>query len=128
MIPSLEARVPLLDHKVVELAFKIPGPLKLKGFTTKYILKKAMMKLLPKEVIYKKKQGFSIPIKNWLRTDMKPLLLDLLSETRIKKRGYFSWEYVNQLVQEHLQSRENHSHRLWALMVFEMWHQRYNDE
>lgn len=125
MATSLEARVPLLDHKVVEFVFRIPGYLKLKGFTTKYILKKTMAHVLPKEVLYKKKQGFSIPIKNWLRAELKPLLLDLLSETRIRKRGYFNPEYVNQLVQEHLHGRENHSHQLWALMVFEMWHQRY---
>jgi asparagine synthase (glutamine-hydrolysing) len=125
MATSLEARVPLLDHKVVEFAFKIPSELKLKGFTTKYILKKTMAKFLPKEVLYKKKQGFSIPIKNWLRAELKPLLLDLLSETRIQKRGYFNWKHVNGWIQEHLQGRENHSHRLWALMVFEMWHQRY---
>jgi len=125
MATSLEARVPLLDHKVVEFAFQIPGHLKLRGFTTKYIFKKTMARLLPKEVIYKKKQGFSIPIKNWLRAELKPLLLDLLSETRIKKRGYFHQDCVNRWVQEHLHGRENHSHRLWALMVFEMWHQRY---
>ncbi len=125
MATSLEARVPLLDHKVVEFAFKIPSELKLRGFTTKYILKKTMAKFLPKEVIYKKKQGFSIPIKNWLRAELKPLLLDLLSETRIQKRGYFNWKYIDRWIQEHLHGRENHSHRLWALMVFEMWHQRY---
>jgi asparagine synthase (glutamine-hydrolysing) len=127
MATSLEARVPFLDHKVMEFAATIPGSLKLKGLTTKYILKKAVADLLPPQILTRGKEGFSIPIKNWIMQELRPLLLDTLSESRIQKRGYFRPEYVQQLIQEHLEGKENHSHRLWALMVFEIWHQMYLD-
>ncbi len=127
MAPSLETRVPFLDHKVMEFAAAIPTSLKLKGLTTKYILKKAVSDLLPEKILTRGKEGFSIPIKNWLMNELRPLLLDTLAEERIKKRGYFQPHYVRQLVQEHLNGKENHSHRLWALIVFEIWHQVYID-
>ena len=127
MAPSLETRVPFLDHKVMEFAAAIPTSLKLKGFTTKHILKKAVSDLLPPKILTRGKEGFSIPIKNWLMNELRPLLLDTLSERRIKERGYFQPQHVQQLVKEHLDGKENHSHRLWALMVFEIWHQMYID-
>jgi asparagine synthase (glutamine-hydrolysing) len=127
MAPSLEARVPFLDHNVMEFAATIPTALKLKGFTTKYILKKAVSDLLPEKILTRGKEGFSIPIKNWLMHDLRPLLLEMLSEERLKKRGFFQPHYVQHLVREHLEGKDNHSHRLWALMVFEIWHQMYID-
>ncbi|MBD3307991.1 asparagine synthase (glutamine-hydrolyzing) [candidate division KSB3 bacterium] len=127
MAPSLETRVPFLDHHVMEFAATIPTSLKLKGLTTKYILKQAVADLLPPKILTRGKEGFSIPIKNWLMHDLRPLLLDTLSKERITARGYFHAPYVQQLVQEHLHGQENHSHRLWALMVFEIWHQMYID-
>ncbi len=127
MAPSLEARVPFLDHRVMEFAAKIPTSMKLKGLTTKYILKKAVSDLLPEKILTRGKEGFSIPIKNWLMNELRPLLLDTLSEERIRRRGYFQPHYIQHLIQEHLNGKENHSHRLWALMVFEIWHQMYID-
>ena len=127
MATSLEVRVPFLDHRVVELAALIPSELKLKGSSSKYILKKAMSRLLPQTILNKKKEGFSIPIKNWLREELRPLLLDTLSRDRVKARGYFNVNYVGQLTAEHLEGRANHSHKLWALVVFEMWHRVYLD-
>ena len=127
MAPSLETRAPLLDHKVMEFAAAIPTHLKLKGRTTKYILKQAVAGLLPPKILTRGKEGFSIPMKNWLMQDLRPLLQGTLSETRLKQRGYFQPAYVRQLMQEHLDGKANHSHRLWALMVFEIWHQMYLD-
>jgi asparagine synthase (glutamine-hydrolysing) len=127
MAPSLEARVPFLDHKVMEFAAAIPSSLKLKGLTTKHILKKAVWDLLPKDILTRGKEGFSIPIKNWLMQELRPLLEDTLSETRLKQRGYFQPAYVQYLIREHLDGKENHSHRLWALMMVEIWHQAYID-
>ncbi len=127
MAPSLEARVPFLDHKVMEFAAMIPSHLKLKGFTTKHILKKAVWDILPHEILTRGKEGFSIPIKNWLTQELRPLLEDTLSESRLKQRGYFQPAYVRQLIREHLDGQENHSHRLWALMMVEIWHQAYID-
>ena len=126
MANSLEVRVPMLDHKLVELAAGIPSSLRLKGFSTKHIFKKAMGGILPPEIINRPKQGFSIPIKNWLKEDLKDLVLEVLSEAQIKKRGLFNYSYVQRLTQEHLEGRENHSHSLWALMIFNLWSEKYS--
>lgn len=125
MANSLEARVPFLDHKFVEFVATIPSGMKLNGFESKYILKKSMSRILPKETLYRNKQGFSIPIKNWLKDELKPLMEEVLSSKRIKKEGFFNPDYVDRLKVEHLNGIENHSHRLWALMVFEIWQDVY---
>ena len=125
MAVSLEARVPLLDHKVVEYAFSLPGAWKLRGGTTKWIFKKTMERLLPAEIIHRPKEGFSIPIKHWLRTDLRDMLLDHLSEARIAREGLFHYPAVKRLIEAHLAGRENYSHQLWALLVFEVWKENY---
>jgi asparagine synthase (glutamine-hydrolysing) len=102
--------------------------LKLAGLNhqkTKYILKKAMEKFLPFEILYRGKEGFSIPIKNWLKTDLKPLMMEVLSPENIKAEGFFNPGYVEQLKREHLNNVQNHSHRLWALMMFGIWYDIY---
>jgi len=125
MAVSLEARVPFLDHELVEFAARIPSSLKLRGFNRKYILKKAIGHLVPKKILTRGKEGFSIPMKNWLREELKPMMLDFLSEARLRRQGWFNPKYVSHLVQEHLQGQANHSHRLWPLIVFQMWCERY---
>jgi asparagine synthase (glutamine-hydrolysing) len=125
MATSLETRVPLLDHKLVEFVFEIPGNLKLKGLTTKWIFKKTMERLLPKENIYRSKEGFSIPIKNWLKNELRNLLLDFLNERNINSSGFFHYPFIKKMIKEHLDGKENHSHRLWALLVFEVWRKNY---
>ncbi|OQX88731.1 asparagine synthase (glutamine-hydrolyzing) [candidate division KSB1 bacterium 4484_87] len=125
MATSLEARVPLLDHRVVELAASIPGNAKLQGKKSKVILKDAMKKYLPEEILYRGKEGFSIPIKNWIKNELKPMMLDLLNSDRIKAEGFFDYRFVERLISEHLSGKENHSHRLWALMMFEKWSDLY---
>jgi asparagine synthase (glutamine-hydrolysing) len=127
MAVSLEARVPLLDHRIVEFALNLPPEMKLNRRQTKKILRQAMAKRLPPEVLEKPKQGFSIPIKHWLRGPLRPLVMDLLSPDNIKRRGYFNSETVDRWATEHLNRRANHSHRLWALMVFELWHRQIMD-
>ena len=125
MATSLETRVPLIDHKVVEFAFQIPGHLKLKGMTTKWIFKKIMERLLPKENIYRSKEGFSIPIKHWLRNELKELLLHYLSESRIQEAGIFNFDAIKNKIDTHMKGRENWSHQLWALLVFEIWREQF---
>ena len=125
MAVSLEARVPLLDHKVVEYAFSLPGDWKLRGGTSKWIFKKTMGRLLPAETIHRPKEGFSIPIKHWLRTDLRDMLLDYLSPERIVREGLFHFPTVKHMVEAHLSGRENYSHQLWALLVFEVWKENY---
>ncbi len=122
MATSLEARVPILDHELVEYAFKIPGKYKLKGLTTKDIFKKAALKMLPKEIVYREKQGFSIPIKNWLKNELKPMLLKTLSEENIMRTGFFNYSEVKRYTEEHLAGKDNHSHILWGLLLFHIWY------
>jgi len=125
MASSLEARVPFLDHRVVEFSARVKSNMKLQGSTTKYLLKKTMGSLLPKEILNRGKEGFSIPIKNWLKFELHPLMQDVLAPDKIKREGFFDADYVERLKKEHLNGRENHSHRLWALMVFGVWQDIY---
>ena len=121
MAASLEARVPLLDHRVVEFAVNLPSRMKVSRGKTKIILRNIMKDTLPRSVLNKPKQGFSIPIKHWLGTSLKPMMTDLLSADCVRSRGYFEPETVTRWMTEHLEGRANHSHRLWALMVLELW-------
>jgi asparagine synthase (glutamine-hydrolysing) len=125
MATSLEAREPLLDHKLVEFAFRLPGKLKLHGLTTKWIFKKTVERLLPKENIYRRKEGFSIPIKHWLRVELRDLMENYLSEKRIAEGGLFQYAPIREMMNSHIRGRENCSHQLWALMIFEMWREKY---
>lgn len=125
MASSLETRVPLLDHKIIEFMFKLPGKLKLHGLTTKWLFKKTMERLLPPPNIYRSKEGFSIPIKHWLRNELKCLMLDYLSQKRIKEEGLFNYPYLKQMIEAHVQGKENFSHQLWSLLVFEIWKEQY---
>jgi len=121
MAVSLEAREPLLDHKLVEFAFRLPGDWKLRGGTTKWIFKKTLERLLPRETLYRKKEGFSIPIKHWLATDLRDLMEETLSEKRVREGGWFAYAPIRRMIDAHVAGRENFSHQLWALLVFEIW-------
>lgn len=121
MASSVEARVPLLDHRIVEYCVNLPTSKKIQRGKTKIILRQAMRPYLPQMVIDKPKEGFSVPIKHWLRGPLKPLMLDLLASKRITDHGYFDPATVSRWVKEHLDGKVNHSHRLWSIMVFERW-------
>jgi asparagine synthase (glutamine-hydrolysing) len=123
MAASIEARVPLLDHRLVEFVLNLPPQLKLHRGQTKVILRQTMRDRLPPAVLDKPKQGFSIPIKNWLRGPLREMMGDLLSPDTVRRRGYFQANTINNWMSEHLNGKANHSHRLWALMVFEAWMQ-----
>jgi len=125
MACSLEARVPFLDYTLVEFAATIPSYLKLRGTLTKYILKKAMGKLLPRDILYRKKQGFSIPMKNWLRDELQDFMLDVLSARRTRETGFFNPDYIEKITRQHLEGKRNNAHQIWSLMLFNLWHARY---
>jgi asparagine synthase (glutamine-hydrolysing) len=125
MACSLETRVPLLDPELIELAFRMPSSLKYSMRRTKILLKRVASRHVPKECVYRPKQGFSIPIKNWLRGEFKPLVEDLLARDRIDREGIFEPEMVERLKREHQENRANHSHILWSLLVFQDWRERW---
>lgn len=122
MATSLEARVPFLDYRFVEFIGTLPDQMKINGKQTKYILRRAMQDILPTTILTRGKEGFSIPIKNWLKTSLKPLMLEMLSEDRLRRDGLFKPEHVKKMITTHLDGRENHSHRLWALIIFNLWY------
>jgi asparagine synthase (glutamine-hydrolysing) len=125
MAVSLEARAPFLDYRFVEFCATIPPDLRLKGKRTKHLLKEAMRGILPEPILNRRKEGFSIPIKNWMKQELKPLLLEHLSPASLRETGFFEPGYVKRLIDEHMSGAENHSHRLWALLMFQMWYKTY---
>lgn len=127
MANSLEARSPFLDHTLIELAAKIPWEYKVKWNDGKWILKKALKELLPPEIVQRQKMGFGLPIAHWFRGALKNFLRDALLSPSARRRGYFKMEKVEQLIQEHQSHARDHSYKLWALLMFELWHTVYLD-
>jgi asparagine synthase (glutamine-hydrolysing) len=127
MAASIEARVPLLDHKVVEFAASLPCHLKLRNLTRKYLLKKVAAKILPPAIIHRKKQGFPIPISTWFRGEAKQFMTDLLSRETVKRRGLFDADYVQEIVQQHLRGTTDRGAQLWGLVLVELWHRQFLD-
>lgn len=125
MATSVETRAPFLDADVMELAFSLPGHMKIRNGERKYILKRALGGILPARILARGKEGFSIPMKHWLRGDLRPLMQDLLSEDRLSREGLFEPAEVGRRMREHLAGRENHAHLLFSLMVFERWAEEF---
>ena len=125
MAHALEVRVPILDHKFVELVATIPSHLKLNGRKSKYIFKKAMSPLLPEHVLNRKKMGFGIPVQRWFRKEIKTLAEEIIFSPAARGRGLFDYTFIEKLWQEHQQGTGNHSSVLWALLMFEKWHQKW---
>jgi asparagine synthase (glutamine-hydrolysing) len=125
MANSIEARVPYLDHTLVEFAMQIPSHLKEKRGVEKYILRKAAEDLLPKETLKRKKHGFTVPINDWITKNLNNMISDTLSESTIKKRGFFKYNRVRHIM-DHA-SNPRYSHQLWALFTLELWHKIYID-
>ena len=127
MAHSIEARVPLLDHKFVEFAATIPPELKLKGKTTKYIFKKAMEGILPDEILYRSKRGFAIPLGRWFRGQLSLYVRDLLLSRKCLNRGLFQRSYIERLIELNDRKRPLDL-QLWTLITFELWCRRFIDE
>jgi asparagine synthase (glutamine-hydrolysing) len=127
MATSLETRAPFLDMDVMELAFSMPGHLKIRNGERKHVLKRAMGDLLPESVLTRPKEGFSIPMKTWLRGEWAPMMQDLLGPEPVGRRGWFEPTEVTRRVGEHLAGTHNHAHQLFSLMVLERWAQSFLD-
>lgn len=124
---SVEIRVPLLDAEVVELLSSVPPAMKLRGLTTKYILKKAMKGTVPDWIIRRRKAGFGAPTRAWLRRDLREMVDDLLSEENVRRRGYFNAREVRRLVEQDRNGIEDYSYRVWMLLTLELWSQTFLD-
>jgi asparagine synthase (glutamine-hydrolysing) len=127
MAVSLEARSPFLDHQVIEFAASLPEKLKLRGLTSKYLLKRVLRKLLPSENLDRRKMGFGVPIGHWFRGKMQPFLRETLLSERALQRGLFQPERVKQMVELHARAERDYSHQLWTLLMLELWFKRFID-
>jgi asparagine synthase (glutamine-hydrolysing) len=127
MAANLEVRVPFLNQEMLELTARMPTRLKLRGLKRKYILKRAAEKLLPREVVWRKKAGFGAPIRSWLRGPLQPMVNDLLSAETIKRRGLFRPEEVKRVIDANLSGREDYNLQVFQLLTFELWQKAFID-
>ena len=127
MAYGLEARVPFLDNEMVDFSTRLPFEYKLRHGKSKYLLRKLLAKKLPGELSNRRKQGFSIPLRDWFRSELRPLLDTYLNAERIDRENIFSPREVTCLVKEHLENRANHSHLLFSLVSFQLWKERFLD-
>jgi asparagine synthase (glutamine-hydrolysing) len=127
MAHSIEARVPLLDHRLVEFAATIPPTMQVQGGVGKYLFKKALDRMLPHDILHRPKRGFAVPLDNWFRGQLGPYLRSLLLSEESRRRGIFDVSYVEQLIARHDRGRELGLH-LWTLISFELWCRRFLDQ
>ncbi len=127
MAVSLEARVPFLDHKLVEFAATLPQKLKVKRLVRKYLLRKVSEAWLPREILHRKKQGFPMPSSLWLRNEARPFLRDVLSPSAVRRRGLFNPPFVEKLISQHESGFADHGSLLWGLMSVELWQRVFMD-
>jgi asparagine synthase (glutamine-hydrolysing) len=128
MAHSIESRVPLLDHPLVEFALGLPLRMKLRDGQRKYLLKRVARRLLPPPLLTRRKQGFGVPLGVWFRGGkLRGAFQDVLLSPRARQRGYFDPREIQRLLDEHLAGRRDHELRLWQLLMFELWHRTYLD-
>ena len=121
MANSLETRVPLLDHRVMELAWRLPLHMKIRGGQGKWILRQVLYDYVPKELIERPKKGFSVPMADWLRGPLRDWAESLLDEKRLRNEGYFQPGIIRRAFAEHLSGKRDHSNRLWSILMFQAW-------
>ncbi|MDO8525730.1 MAG: asparagine synthase (glutamine-hydrolyzing) [Candidatus Omnitrophota bacterium] len=127
MANSLEVRSPFLDHKLMEFAASLPPHYKMKRFVKKYILKKALGGLVPRQNITRRKMGFGLPVGSWFRAEMRDFLRDTILSKKSSRRGYFKAEKVREMTEAHISKRKDHTFQLWSLLMLELWHRRFID-
>jgi asparagine synthase (glutamine-hydrolysing) len=128
MAVSLEARVPLLDHRLIEFAARLPASLKMRGAESKYLFRRAVRGLVPDEILDRPKQGFGVPIVEWINRELRERVRDTFADARTRGRGVVEPAYVDVLLSEHERGRRDHSHAVWTLFILELWHRAYVDE
>jgi asparagine synthase (glutamine-hydrolysing) len=127
MAASIESRVPFLDHKLIEYTATMPERMKLRGSTTKYVLRESMKGILPEPILSRSKMGFPVPIGSWFRGAYRSIIDEYVTSERALSRGIFQSDYVRSIVHRHQVDGEDHSERLWALVNFEMWQRQFFD-
>jgi asparagine synthase (glutamine-hydrolysing) len=128
MAHSLEARSPLLDPEVMELAAALPAQLKVRGLEKKIVLRDALAEWLPRSLLDRPKMGFGVPLGHWFRNELRDYAREILLDRETTGRGYFKPAYVEQLLTRHVGGQEDNSPRIWSLLVSELWHREFVDE
>jgi asparagine synthase (glutamine-hydrolysing) len=127
MAASVELRVPFLDHKLLEFCLQLPDDLRLRGVTGKYLLKRLAQRWLPDDILYRKKQGFPVPIARWFRGKLRGAIEEILLDPRTLQRGYLRPDYVRQVLELHGSERGDYSRRILSMLILELWHRRFVD-
>ena len=122
---SLEVRVPLLDHRVMEFTAGLPDSLQYRNGKGKYLIRKLLARYVPEALFDRPKMGFGVPIDGWFRGELKELLSDYLSPDRLKREGLFAPDEIEQKLRDHFANKAYHQYRLWALLMWEMWRERW---
>jgi len=125
MAVALEARVPLLDHRVVEFAWRLPRTAMIRGGVSKWLLRQVLYRHVPRALVERPKMGFAVPLADWLRGPLRPWAEDLLAEPRLRQAGFFDATVVRGAWAEHLGGRRDHAIPLWGVLMFEAWRQRW---
>lgn len=127
MATSVEARVPFLDHKLVEFAMTIPQEMKYKNGETKHILKRALAGVVPDRVLQRKKKGFAAPVKEWMLDRLGGFLEDAVMNSPLRRRGLFDYDFVTEILRDHYSGRVNYAFFLWSLLNLSLWYQHWID-
>lgn len=127
MLHSLESRVPFLDHELVEFAFRLPGSVKLRGKTTKWILKKAFADRLPASILHRRKHGFDVPVGEWFKHELRDVIEDVCSDETVRRRGLFEPAAIKRLAGDHFAGRRDYNNQLWILLSLERWQRQFLD-
>jgi asparagine synthase (glutamine-hydrolysing) len=126
MLASLEVRIPILDHIFLEWVTGLPAEWKMRGKKQKYIFSRLAERVgVPKEVLERPKQGFALPLRHWMRNELKDLIMSVLLDSSALQRGYFNPQGVQRLLDEHFQGHRDHSARIWRFLMFELWHRNF---
>jgi asparagine synthase (glutamine-hydrolysing) len=125
MMNSLEVRAPFLDTRIVDSANHMPSSFKFRGLERKYILKKCMEGKLPRDIIYRTKKGFVMPIGAWIQGGLKPLILDVLGKKSIEQMGLFDAVYIETIVSDHMSGAKDNRKQIWTLLMFGLWWRRW---
>ena len=125
MANSLEVRVPLLDNAIIDFSRKVPMNKKIKGFQTKYLLRKALSRFQPSEIAFGKKRGFTPPLALWIKNGLKEYMLDSLSSESVANLGFLKHDYITEVIDDHLSGRAENSRLIWSLIVLVSWHRNY---